>query len=123
MGQLGTKLRRVGASEGFTTGGLAHYCPACESMHGFAIDGYNSSGAKWTWDGNVEAPTFTPSMHIKWGRQADPACDVDGGVCHYFVRAGMIEFLGDCTHAMKGMTVPIPELPLQYTDRYLGPAS
>ena len=32
-------------------------------------------------------------------------------VCHTFIRAGQIEFLGDCTHALKGQTIPLPPLP------------
>jgi hypothetical protein len=32
--------------------------------------------------------------------------------CHSFVRAGMIEFLSDCTHELAGKTVPIPDLGL-----------
>lgn len=34
-------------------------------------------------------------------------------VCHSFVRAGKIEFLGDCTHALKGQTVPLPDWPCE----------
>lgn len=113
MGQLGSKLRRIGPSDGYTAGGLAHWCPACEQIHAFALDGKNSSGAQWTWDGNVEAPTFAPSMHIRTNSPDDPryqpqACS---SVCHYFLRAGIIEYLGDCTHAMKGQKVPLPQLP------------
>lgn len=29
-------------------------------------------------------------------------------VCHYFLRNGQIQYLGDCTHAMRGQTVPLP---------------
>jgi hypothetical protein len=28
-------------------------------------------------------------------------------VCHSFVREGQIQFLGDCTHAFAGQTVPM----------------
>jgi hypothetical protein len=105
MGQVGTKLRRIGRLDGSVAGGLAHWCPACEEMHAFALDGKNASGAQWSWDGNVEAPTFTPSMHIK-----------TGPVCHYFLRAGTIQYLGDCTHAMKGQSVPLPDLPVHLRD-------
>lgn len=88
MGQVGSKMRRVGAADGYTAGGLAHLCPACEEMHQFAIDGKNSSGARWTWDGNVELPTFAPSMNIRTGpRPTVPIGRPDAGqidVCHYF---------------------------------------
>jgi hypothetical protein len=115
MGQVGTKLRSI-------VGGLAHWCPGCRGMHQIAIDAPNSSGAKWTWDGNIEAPTFAPSVHVKVNTPDMPeyqpqACS---SVCHYFLRAGEIEFLPDCTHALKGQRVPLPALPLELTDRYLG---
>ena len=31
-------------------------------------------------------------------------------VCHSFVREGKIEFLGDCTHALKGQTVDLNDV-------------
>jgi hypothetical protein len=121
MGQVGSKMRRVGAQDGYTAGGLAHWCPACESMHAFALDGKNSSGAQWTWDGNVEQPTFTPSMNIRTGpRPTVPPGRPDAGqidVCHYFLRNGVIEYLGDCTHALKGQQVALPPLPERLRDR------
>jgi hypothetical protein len=30
-------------------------------------------------------------------------------VCHSFVTDGKIQFLGDCTHALAGQTVELPE--------------
>lgn len=121
MGQVGTKMRRIGSADGHTAGGLAHWCPACEEMHAFAIDGKNYNGAQWTWDGNVEYPTFTPSMNIRTDpRPTVPVGRPDAGwidVCHYFLRAGVIEYLGDCTHAMKWQSVPLPELPEHLRDR------
>lgn len=118
MGQVGTKMRRVGSADGYTAGGLAHWCPACNSMHAFAIDGKNSSGAQWTWDGNVEAPSFSPSMNIiinpKGHKHHNPNCSTD--VCHYFLKGGVIEYLGDCTHALRGQKVPLPELPRHLRD-------
>jgi len=32
-------------------------------------------------------------------------------ICHSFIRDGKIQFLGDCTHALAGQTVDLPELP------------
>lgn len=43
-----------------------------------------------------------------------PDADQPGGlpsVCHCFVADGAMQFLGDCTHALAGQTVPIPEWP------------
>jgi hypothetical protein len=31
--------------------------------------------------------------------------------CHLFLTDGRLQYLGDCTHALAGQTVPLPELP------------
>jgi len=31
-------------------------------------------------------------------------------VCHSYVTDGRIQFLADCTHALAGLTVDLPEL-------------
>ena len=108
MSQLSKKLRR-------TVNGYAHWCPGCDEMHIFAVDQPFTNGAKWTFDGNVDAPTFSPSMNIRTGpRPMVPIGRPDAGridVCHYFLKGGLIQFLGDCTHALKAQTVPLPDLP------------
>lgn len=109
MGQAGPYMRRV-------QGGYTHWCPACGEVHTI----YDS----WTFNGDVNKPTFSPSVKVggvqkivdaqgkwagDWKRGPDgnplPQC------CHYFLRDGQIQFCGDCTHAMSGQTVPLPELP------------
>lgn len=32
-------------------------------------------------------------------------------VCHCYVTDGIIQFLDDCTHSLKGQNVPIPDFP------------
>lgn len=118
MGQAGRFLRRTGARDGHTAGGYSHWCPACEEMHQFATDGRNSSGAQWVFNGNPERPSFTPSMHIRINPPDHPHYqrDVASSVCHYFLRDGVIEYLSDCTHALRGQKVPLPELPPHLRD-------
>ena len=79
-------------------GGYGHWCPGCEEMHVFHVSRPAPSGARWTWDNNAEAPTFKPSMVVATR-------------CHYFLTAGRIQFLDDCTHALRGQTVDLPDLP------------
>lgn len=121
MGQLGTKLRRAGRPEGYTANGLAHWCPACREMHQYALDGPNSSGARWTWDGNVERPTFNPSMNIRTNPVGDPhyQWQAMSSTCHYFLHNGQIQYLSDCTHALAGRTIDMPELPAHLRDNIL----
>lgn len=46
------------------------FCPGCESAHPFTIDNGGMTRAKgdprptWEWDGNLESPTFSPSMLV-----------------------------------------------------------
>lgn len=95
--------------------GWLHWCPACNEAHMIAVEHANSNGAKWTFDGNMEAPTFAPSVLIKIGPfPTVPVGRPDAGmtkVCHYFIRQGNIEFCSDCTHELAGKTVPLPDYP------------
>lgn len=126
MPQVSKFLRKVGPDQGYLVGSYEHYCPGCKGAHVIATDGKNRSGAQWTFDGNVEKPTFSPSVNIRintpdMGEHYQP--DIQSSVCHYFLRVGQIQFLGDCTHDLRGQTVAIPELPLTMTDRYVGPGA
>jgi len=80
-----------------TDGLLMFYCPGCGNYHGIWTDrtGPNPlNGAKWTWNGSMDSPTFSPSVHVQKPK-----------VCHSFVRDGRIEFLNDCEHPLAGQTV------------------
>lgn len=79
-------------------GDLVYYCLGCDSAHMLTTTRRNNVGARWTWDGNADAPTFSPSVHLP-------------GVCHHFLRAGRLQYLGDSRHALAGQTVELPDLP------------
>ena len=78
-------------------------------MHYITVDRPNHCGSRWQFDGNLDAPTFSPSVNISIAGDAEE--NIPAERCHYFLRAGMIEFLGDCTHALAGQTVALPLLP------------
>ena len=86
--------------------GYIHYCPGCEDMHHFYTNG--KMHANWSFNGNVEKPTFEPSMRVfSSARNGKP----ERTWCHYFLRDGVIEFLDDSSgHKLRGK-VPLPELP------------
>ncbi len=96
----GTKMRKG-------RGAYYHWCPACLLMHGLPHEG-------WVFNGDVEGPTFTPSFRHRFTRQG-------GGdvVCHYIVTGGTIAFQDDCSHHMKGDTMPMPDVP-QHAAEALG---
>ena len=111
MERLSSKLLRVGRSDGYSAdGALAHWCPACNELHPFAVDQPFANKARWSFDSNLNQPTFGPSMNIRTG----PFPDGHLEVCHYFLRRGQLQYLGDCTHELKGKTVPLPDLPVRY---------
>jgi hypothetical protein len=85
-------------------GGLFFNCPGCNMLHRVMVG--EGGGERWTWNGNVDQPTFAPSILVRynWGPDQNPV------VCHSFVTDGRIRFLGDCTHHLAGQTVDIPDL-------------
>lgn len=102
-------------------GSLGFYCPACQMWH------YVTKN--WTFNGSYEAPTFSPSVLVRTGHfipsnQGECWCTYNKNHpeepypyecinCHSFVTDGKIEYLPDCTHAMAGQTVPLPDGPEQ----------
>ena len=72
------------------------WCPGCGRHHLFDVG--RTKRPVWTFNGDLESPTFSPSLHYP-------------DRCHLFLEAGLIRFLGDCRHALAGQTVPLPEIP------------
>ena len=93
-------LRRNG------NGRIGFWCPGCNDAHFVRVDG--SRAPNWGWNGSVDAPTFTPSILVTTPGDPDPEWNIAPTCCHSFVTDGRIQFLGDCTHALAGQTVPIP---------------
>lgn len=59
----------------------------------------------WTFDGNLEAPTLSPSILTKGGPGMSKRC-------HSFLEHGLFRFLTDSTHPLAGREqVPMPALP------------
>lgn len=77
------------------------WCPGCQEPHGFIVRS-NADRPQWKFDGNLEKPTFSPSLLY-------PDKKIR---CHLFLKAGIIEFLTDCGHELRGqkvVMVPYPE--------------
>lgn len=98
------KVRLVNDSAGeFLYEWVMTWCPGCDKVHPFRISGRSET---WEWDGNLEAPTFSPS-YLTWsGPREQPLSR-----CHSFLRSGVWEFLGDSTHSLAGQSVPMVDLP------------
>ncbi|MDE3784891.1 ammonia monooxygenase [Sinorhizobium meliloti] len=101
MAALSRKLRSV---EG---GRLMFWCPGCDVAHQVGVGA--GPGPRWGYNGNPEAPTFTPSVLVTYDG-ADAGKDgAPPAICHSFVTDGRIQFLSDCTHPLAGRTVDIPD--------------
>jgi len=114
MGALSSKLRALEGDR------IAFFCPGCNEAHQISV----RPGTGWQYDGNAEQPTFSPSVLVSGllrGKLPDGTWDgtwvLDENnnpvtaLCHSFVKAGQIQFLQDCTHALAGQTVALPDWP------------
>lgn len=105
--------------------GVLIHCPGCGDDH--VLPTTAGHGAQWSWNGDLARPTFNPSLLVRSGHYArhhEPgdSCwctyvPANGKpspfscyTCHSFIRGGRIQFLSDCTHALAGQTVDLPEL-------------
>lgn len=96
---------------------LMFWCPGCDGAHQVGVG--TGPGPRWGYNGNADRPTFSPSILV---RGTQPLTDEEHAaimagkpfkprplVCHSFVTDGRIQFLGDCTHALAGQTVDLPD--------------
>ncbi len=93
-------------------------CPGCDDVHGV-----NLGPGGWGFNGDNALPTFTPSILVTRNMATPPvtAENMDEykrapwsqtkvkQICHSFVTDGRIQFLNDCTHALAGQTVDLPD--------------
>lgn len=75
------------------------FCPGCECTHRFDVGGPAGVHPRWSFNGNLEKPTFSPSLLYPHSP----------GRCHLFMENGRIRFLADCDHKLKGQTVDCPD--------------
>ena len=84
------------------------WCPGCGHAHSYQVP-------RWTFNGNHEKPSFTPSLRI-----FTPAYDYGNGpqpertCCHLYVTDGELRYCGDCPHDHNGKTVPMQDIPADY---------
>lgn len=88
-------------------------CPGCGMNHTLYTQDTPARrvGPRWTFNKDYQRPTLTPSILAKGAIPLDDEDGWDGNaICHSFVTDGQIQFLGDCTHALAGQTVPLPDI-------------
>ncbi len=99
------KTTPLTGSDGAYQGELVE-CPACGYGHFFRTVPHEGLPV-WTFNGDRDKPTFSPSMLVNARTHVTNPKAI---LCHSFVRDGRIEFLSDCSHAMAGQTVDLPEI-------------
>ncbi|MBY0457660.1 MAG: hypothetical protein K2V38_10005 [Gemmataceae bacterium] len=78
------------------------FCPGCECRHTYTVRAPGSAERPaWTFNGDMDRPTFTPSLLYP---DKTPRC-------HLFLTDGRLQFLDDCGHALAGKTVDLPAIP------------
>jgi len=73
-------------------------CPGCRGLH--ALNVYNRNKPIWTFNGDKDKPSFSPSIRATHA----------GKICHSFIKDGNWQFLSDSTHRLSGKTVPMIEV-------------
>jgi hypothetical protein len=97
-------------------GKISFICPGCGIRHAVNVEG--PKGPHWGWNGDYVKPTFTPSVLVTGFIPSDNPDEFDDATkdkpftCHSFVTDGCIRYLGDCTHKMANLTVPLPVIDL-----------
>ena len=86
-----------------------HWCPGCGHGHTYHTPA-------WSYNGQADQPSFTPSMRIFVPAGADDDGDTwsEETVCHYFVTDGQIMYCSDSPHKLSGQSVPLPPIPEDY---------
>lgn len=98
------------------------YCPGCKQTHLYYT---KRKGPTWTFNGDMQAPTFQPSLLLlreewtppvtpenldEWQKKQWPQVKV-AKTCHLNITGGMIQFHGDCWHELKHKTIPMVPIP------------
>lgn len=81
--------------------------PLEQDRHGGRLLIPRRDSGGWTFNGDFERPTFTPSVLQTWdvpsAVEGEPPSRQERN--HYFVTDGQLQFLSDSTHELAGLTV------------------
>ncbi len=117
---MAIKVKRVvSCSDKTKELGYSFWCAGCEGHHMFHTQPHKggryrngkweaADGPVWKFNGDLEKPTFSPSLLVYEGRYEDGT--IGHPRCHSFVRDGQIQFLGDCGHKLAGQTIDLLDI-------------
>lgn len=101
------KVCPVSIEQHYSSDGWVIKCPGCGNQHFIPNNGV------WTFNGDVEKPTFKPSINESCnapGPKHNPR--IPYSRCHYVITDGMIHFCEDCTHDKKNQTLELLDVVL-----------
>lgn len=75
-----------------------YMCKGCGHEHAFAL---KSVGGNHDFNMDLNNPTVSPSLVANFS---------PGEMCHSFIKNGRIQYLNDCTHHLKGVTIELPDI-------------
>lgn len=82
-------------------------CAGCGLTHApYARPNKSPNGASWEFNGDLEHPTFSPSVLVK----VENPYTKRQLVCHFFIENGYIRFLNDCNHFLAGKIVEMDDV-------------
>ncbi len=88
-----------------------HWVIKCDQCGRHHIPKAKVPNRTWAFDGNIDSPTFTPSINecCNPPGHKDYRSDVKTSRCHFVITKGQIYYCNDCTHKLAGQTVPLPD--------------
>jgi len=111
-------------------------CLGCDNEHAINVDPTvvhrNEDGSVtphpcWTFNGDLDRPTFSPSLLVRSGKYANPEwyakltsqerrdfADRISNVCHSYIVNGQIQYLHDCTHKYVNQTIELPDYEFEW---------
>jgi len=81
--------------------GWAINCPGCGQVHFF--------DKRWTFNGDYDYPTFSPSHRIFHYINKDGSIATTG--CHITITNGVVKFHDDCNHDLAGKVMEFEKFP------------
>lgn len=82
-------------------------CPGCGDSHEVSVHPHkNAQGASWLFNGDLQKPTFSPSINAQIKRTE---LGLPDKICHSWVTDGQIMFLSDSTHYLRGQKTGLPD--------------
>jgi hypothetical protein len=84
------------------------YCPGCAIKHKIFTKLSSSCTQVHKFDGNLDTPTFSPSVSIDYGLDTVN----NRRVCHFFVSEGFLNYQ-NCFHGFKNRSVPLESFKLE----------